>query len=178
MKPRICMARKQHPSPLRKQSKTSAKWTSKNEEKAAWHKTSWMRPRSRELLQNIQTCKKGGRKRQEQGERQIKKKKKALEAVRKNTGERGQQLWAREQRSITCNLKDAQFYRVIEKAKAKWIRVYNEAFARSYGFKALNWLKAINKNAHNRMTYCIWNSPPLMYKGRVGNDSTEGMIRD
>lgn len=111
----------------------------------------WMRPRSRELLQNIQTCKKGGRKRQKQGERLIKKKK-ALEAVRKHTGERGQQLWAREQRSITCNLKDAQFYRVIEKAKAKWIRVYNEAFARSYGFKALNWLKAINKNAHNRMT--------------------------
>lgn len=45
------------------------------------------------------------------------------------------------------------------KLNEQWVQVYNEAFARSYGFKALNWLKAINKNAHNRMTYLSQPTP-------------------
>lgn len=57
--------------------------------------------------------------------------------------------------------KDAQFYRVIKKAKAKWIWVYNEAFARSYGFKALKGLKAIIKKAHNRLTYLNQPTPDV-----------------
>lgn len=69
MKPRVCVARKRHPAPLRKQSETSAKWTSKTKEKAARHKTSWMGLGAASCCKTFGLEKREPERRQKQGER-------------------------------------------------------------------------------------------------------------